>query len=394
MTKNPQARSQPEIKLIVNDYAQVSGLSRYATALYRHLKQQTDATITPVPLTSTPLPKPLLLLASRLGYDLETFLSTYPLSWPCDTGDLVHLTHRAQATLLLRKPRGPTVVTVHDIIHYQYRHDPSMLISRNRFVQWVDEASIRALQNADAVIASSNYTKRALIEDIGLPEAKIHCIHLGVDPEQFHPCQIPQSFLERYSLGADLPYILHISTEEPRKNLLALLRAFSLVKSQQPDIRLLKVGAPFYPKVRSRALALVDELDLGDSVLFIDNIPDADLRYFYNLARVFAFPSYAEGFGLPVLEAMACGTPVVCSDMASLPEVVGDAALMVGPDDTRGLAQALSTLLTDKQLWTELRDSGLKHATQLSWARTAMQTLHVYDSILGTTLTQEAAASC
>jgi glycosyltransferase involved in cell wall biosynthesis len=297
-------------------------------------------------------------------------------------GDLVHLTHRAQATLLVRKPPCPTVVTVHDIIHFQLRADPSMRLYRNRFVQWMDRMSISGLRNADAVIASSDYTRRALIKEIGLAEANVHCIHLGVDSEQFHPCQIPESFLERYALDRDVQYILHISTEEPRKNFLALIRAFALVRARHPYSRLLKVGWPLYPDMRRQALALVNELDLRDSVILLDDVPDKDLVYFYNLARVFAFPSYAEGFGLPVLEAMACGTPVVCSDRASLPELVGDAALMVDPDDTGGLAEALSTLLADERLRTNLRDAGLARATQFSWTRTAHETIKVYHSFL------------
>lgn len=377
-----QTHGRLDIKLIVNDYAQVSGLSRYATALYCQLKQWPDANVTPVPLTPPPLPRPLLRLASGLGYDIGTFLTTYPLSWPGDLGDLVHLTHRAQATLLLRRPSCPSVVTVHDVIHYQYRNDPSMRTYRNHLVQWMDRISIRALHSADAIIASSEYTKHALVREVGLPEAKVHCIHLGVDAEQFRPCRIPQGFLERYSLDRGIPYILHISTEEPRKNLPALIRAFALVRTWHPDARLLKVGWPLYPAVRSKVSSLVDELNLGDSIILVNEVPDEDLVYFYNLAQVFAFPSHAEGFGLPVLEAMACGTPVMCSDRASLPELVGSAALMVAPDDVPGMAEAICKILEDKAMWHTLRESGLERAALFSWTQTARDTLDLYTATM------------
>jgi glycosyltransferase involved in cell wall biosynthesis len=149
-----------------------------------------------------------------------------------------------------------------------------------------------------------------------------------------------------------------------------------------PNVKLIKVGSPEYLGHLEQLKQLTYELSLEGSVLFLDHPPEEDLVALYNLAALFVFPSLYEGFGLPPLEAMACGTPVVCSHAASLPEVVGDAALMVDPYDVDGLAAAMERVLRDADLRQDLRERGLARASQFTWERTARQTVAVYREVL------------
>ena len=379
-TLAPDAASV-RVRLLVSEYAQVSGLSRYVSMLYRELLQLPGIDVGLVPIAPPRLPNALWALGRRIGYDVATFLQIYPVTWPDVNGAVVHLTQGSHATLVLRRARRPVVVTVHDIIHYQHRHDPSMHIYRHHIQRWFDMMAIRALRRAPAILAVSEYTRQALIKVAGVPPDRVHTVYQGVDREQFRPSAVPPAFYERYGLSPQVPYILHISTDEPRKNLLALIQAFATVHREHPDAVLLKIGWPLYPRERERALARLEALGLQDSVVFVDDLPDRDLVYFYNVARLLAFPSRAEGFGLPVLEAMASGLPVVCSNAGSLPEVAGDAAWMVDPDDVTGLATALGSLLADPAQADRLRQAGLARAAEFSWARTARQTVEVYSSL-------------
>jgi glycosyltransferase involved in cell wall biosynthesis len=144
---------------------------------------------------------------------------------------------------------------------------------------------------------------------------------------------------------------------------------------------LIKVGAPGYPQGRADLLARIEAEDVGDLVTIVDNVPDADLPLFYSAATIYVQPSKCEGFGFPVLEAMACGTPVVASNAAALPEVCGDAAYLAPPDNPETLADAIQRTLTNEPLRAELRVKGLARAAQFSWKRTATGTKEVYEQV-------------
>jgi glycosyltransferase involved in cell wall biosynthesis len=188
-----------------------------------------------------------------------------------------------------------------------------------------------------------------------------------------------QPVLERYQLSQ--PYILYVGSIEPRKNLLRLLQAYARLRKDLPGWKLVLVGArnawkstPISEEMR--------KLNLAPWVQLTGYIPEEDLPALYNGAGLFAFPSLYEGFGLPVLEAMACGTPVITSNVSSLPEVAGDAALLVDPYNVEEIAAAMVNVLSDQELSEDLHRRGLERSKEFSWERTAQQTLEVYKKVL------------
>jgi len=161
-----------------------------------------------------------------------------------------------------------------------------------------------------------------------------------------------------------------------------LLKALALLKTTGMPVRLIKVGGASHPRYRAPFQQQVEALGLRDSIVLVGEVAEAHLPLFYSAADVFVLPSYVEGFGLTVLEAMACGTPVVCSKAGALPEVAGDAGLLVEPHDARGFAEAIATALGDGELRHGLIEEGLRRCRSFSWERTARETLAVYDGMM------------
>mgnify|MGYP005832136239 CR=1 FL=1 len=269
-----------------------------------------------------------------------------------------------------------SVLTVHDLA---FRFYPETFTSLNRWFQLLTMGTF--LARAHAVIALSQNTKRDVMQLYGIDESKITVVYGGVNP-RFQPASTSE--VERVRTRYHLPErdILFVGSIEPRKNLKSLLAAFSAVKQQREvidPVKLVIAGkkgwlyADFFQQLRTSGL--------DGEVILPGFIADEDLPALYSAADVFVFPSWYEGFGLPVLEAMACGAPVICSNVSSLPEVVGEAALMVAPDDIRGLSQAISRTLTDAALRQELIGRGLRQAAQFTWEKAAQQTLMIYEEV-------------
>ena len=268
--------------------------------------------------------------------------------------------------------RIKSVFTLHDLI---FIFHPETHKPLNRW--FLTLMMPRFLRAADAVIAVSECTKRDAVRFYGIPEEKITVIYEGVNP-RFRPAspETIASVRARYNLPEH--FILYVGTIEPRKNLTALLEAFHHLLATH-DLRLVIVGKKgwlyegFFLRLR--------ELGLEDRVIFTGYVPDEDLPAIYSAAELFVFPSLYEGFGLPVLEAMACGVPVICSNTSSLPEVAGDAALLVDPTDVRALAGAMEQALTDEALRVTLRARGIERAQRFTWARAAQETMQVYENV-------------
>jgi len=182
-----------------------------------------------------------------------------------------------------------------------------------------------------------------------------------------------------HQYGIKDPFILYVGTLEPRKNIPTLIHAFAKVKKDGFPQKLLLIGGKGWKY--EEIFSAINELSLTDQILIPGYVPDEDLVYFYNVADLFVYPSLYEGFGLPPLEAMACGTPVITSNKSSLPEVVGDAALLVDPLDVRALAGAIERVLANEELRAQLSERGLKRAKFFSWKKTAERTWEVYRAV-------------
>lgn len=284
--------------------------------------------------------------------------------------DLFHATDH----LLPRLAGVKSVFTLHDLVFCFYPETHKLL---NRW--FLTLMMPRFLKAADAVIAVSEHTKKDAISMYGVHENKIKVIHEGVGAS-FHrrPADAVAAVRQRYSLPDR--FILSVGTIEPRKNLTSLLEAYHALKNVGSELGLVIVGKKGW--LYSDFFSRLHQLGLEDQVIFPGFVPDDDLPPLYSAADLFVFPSLYEGFGLPVLEAMACGTPVVTSNASSLPEVVGDAAVLVDPTDVQALICAMSAVLDNKELRGELRAKGPTQAAKFSWENAARETLAVYTSLL------------
>lgn len=267
----------------------------------------------------------------------------------------------------------PGVVTVHDVafLAYPSAYHPA----KRRYLSLMTGLSTR---RAARVIAVSASTRAELVRWLGVPASKIVVIHNAAD-RRYTP--LPPDEVARFRAARDLPkrMLLAVGTLEPRKNLRGLLEAFALL-APDTDATLVIVGAKGW--LYDEIFATLEQLGLRDRVRFAGYVPGEELPLWYNAAEVFVYPSLYEGFGLPPLEALACGAPVVTSAASSLPEVVGDAAVLADPRDPAALAAALRRVLDDAELRAALRERGPRRAAEFSWRRTAAATRAVYDDVL------------
>jgi glycosyltransferase involved in cell wall biosynthesis len=270
----------------------------------------------------------------------------------------------------------PFVVTIYDL---SFLHCPDAFRPWNRW--YLSTFTALSVRRARRVIVISKSTKRDVVDMLGVPPDRVDVAYCGVD-EIFHP--LPAAEVANFRHERALPdrFILFLGTLEPRKNVQKLIRAYSRWRKVEPGIPKLVVagGKGWY---YDRIFDEVESLGLTGEVIFPGYVMQEDLPWWYSAADLFVYPSRFEGFGMPVLEAMACGTPVVTTNVAALPEVAGDAALLVDPDDETQLVEVMRQALRDEALRQEMRAKGLAQAASFTWARTARQTADTYDRALG-----------
>jgi glycosyltransferase involved in cell wall biosynthesis len=262
----------------------------------------------------------------------------------------------------------PFLITVHDLSFLFYPQG-FRLVNRS-YLQLLTRLSAR---RARRIIAVSDSTKRDLVKHYGLLPAKVDVVHNGVDAN-FRP--LPADGVAAFRTRAGLPdrFILFVGTLEPRKNVTGLIEAYARLPEGRPPLMLVGGKGWLYDAIFAR----VEALDLSDEVRFVGYVPAEDLPWWYNAAELFVYPSLYEGFGLPPLEAMACGTAVISSTASSLPEVVGEAGLLVDPAEPAALAMAMEQVLTDRELQGTMKAAGLARAQGFSWEETARRTVESY----------------
>jgi len=319
-------------------------------------------------LRSTGLSEPWLTrLWQRLGLPLPVEVFTGP----------VDIFHSPDFVLPPTRRGTRTLLTVHDL---SFIRDPDSAPPALR--AYLERVVPRSVARADHILADSAATRHDLITLYDVPGEKVSVVYSGVNAA-FRPVRDAARLAEvcaRYGLRR--PYILSLGTLQPRKNYIRLIRAFACARRSPAlrDHQLAIVGGKGW--LYEAIFAEVERLGLHDSVLFPGFVADADLPALYSAAALFVYPSLYEGFGLPVLEAMACGTPTVVSNASSLPEVAGDAALLVDPHDEAALAQALEQALSDDGLRARLVAQGFEQARRFTWAAAAGQLLGLYHRLV------------
>lgn len=272
--------------------------------------------------------------------------------------------------LLLPLRDVPTVLTVHDLIFRRY---PA---HHKRLNRWYLNATMPLFcRRAGHIIAVSEQTKRDVVAAYGIPAGKVTVIYEAADP-RFQPQSAAAITAARSRFGLPDRYVLFVGTIEPRKNLGRVLAAFEQLHAERLTDALVIVGKRGW--LYDDFFARLEASPAKQAVIFPGFVPDANLPAVYAGAQALAFPSEFEGFGLPVLEAMACGAPVVCSSTSSLPEVAGEAAVLVDPLDQEALTDGLRRILANPALADDLRARGLAQAAHFSWERAAEETLAVY----------------
>ncbi|RME71896.1 MAG: glycosyltransferase family 1 protein, partial [Chloroflexi bacterium] len=296
------------------------------------------------------------------------FYLPVPVEWFAGPVDLFH----SPNFILPPTRRARTLLTVHDLSFI--RHPQGAVPGLRR---WLEKVVPRSMARADHILADSHSTRQDIIDLFDLPPEKITVVGAGVEA-RFRPVSDPAALAavrQRYNLPPGEKIILSLGTLEPRKNFTGLIEAFS--RSPVRDTHHLVIAGGkgwLYDDI----FAAADTSPAADRIHLIGFVADADLPALYSLADIFAYPSHYEGFGIPVVEAMACGTPVVCADNSSLPEVAGNAAVLVPATDTAALAEALHRLATDTALRQTAIEQGFQQAQKFTWQAAAERLLKVY----------------
>jgi glycosyltransferase involved in cell wall biosynthesis len=344
-----------------------AGSARYITSLRNELEQLEGIELVPLRHegalgTGT---------AGRIVRGLRRELAYFPVQLPRRARRLRLDVLHCPAPLAPVRSTVPTVVTVHDILgldHPEWFTRALALHSRLVLAP--------VLRRATCLLVPSTHTRDRLVARLGVDPARMRLVPLGVDP-LFSPGDPPPGLRKR--LGLEGPFVLTVGTLQPRKNVESVLWAFERLVAAGADHRLALVGGRGW---RDEALAeLIRRSPSAERIVVTGRVSDDDLVGLYRAADCFVYPSRYEGFGLPPLEAMACGTPVLSSDRTSLPEVVGDDALLVDPDDVDAIERALSELISSPELSAELVGRGRRRAAEFSWRRCATLTAEAYRAV-------------
>jgi glycosyltransferase involved in cell wall biosynthesis len=299
----------------------------------------------------------------------------YKLSWPpLDYFFRTNLDLAHSPTPLILPTKGKKIVTVYDLFFMDF---PFMTDreTRQNFATRIKDSLLKA----DGIVAISEFTKTQLLERFALDEKKVKVIYLGLGREFHTDISAEEEDEVRKKFSLPPSFILFVGAIEPRKNLLKLIEALKIIHENHKEILLVIVGQK---GLDSKNLEKkIDQLELRDWVKMMDYLPDKEVRAFYRLASVFAFPSLCEGFGLPLLEAMAIGLPIVTSKSSAMPEIAQDVALYFHPENPEDMADKLILVLRDEELRKTMSEKGKKRALDFDWNTTAAETLSFYEYV-------------
>jgi len=305
----------------------------------------------------------------------------YPRAVCEQDADVFHIVDHSYGHVAywLKKAGKLSVITCHDLINFLY---PENLYARARY-PWISilmwRFSVRGLRNAEYVIADSSNTAKDIVQLLNVDPEHVTVVPVAVD-FSFHPLprEEVKSFRRRYRASPERICILHVGRSDPRKNISTILKVLRLLKAQGVSACLWKTGEDFTAEQK----VLIQTYGLQGDVVYLGTLDRQALVQVYNAADVLLFPSLYEGFGIPVLESMACGTPVVTSNISSLPEVAGDAAILVDPSDERAIVEAILRLRNDVAYRHRLIEKGLNRAKSFTWESVASQVAVVYEKVM------------
>jgi len=361
-----------KVTLISHDPSQ-SGIWRYSLALFKALRsfcKNVDLVVTPSTYVKPPY---LELLKPLYGGITYAHVRSFAVSFQQDA----HIHHLLNATISGYFKLNKLIITVHDLM--------SFTLFKERAESWakfgwlfnfgIQRSMRNGVYNAERVICISESTKRDLLRFIDVDPKKVRVIYYGVDHEFFKPRDKLEA-RRRLGLPLDRPVILNVGSEESRKNIPVLLKSFKKLLNDVPNALLVRVGqrVAYIEK-------LINSLGLNDKVLYRRASPN-EVALYYNAADLLCFPSYYEGFGNPPLEAMASGLPVIAGNRTSIPEVVGDAGILLDPFDVEGFAYWMREVLMNEDLRNKLSEAGYKRSMNFSWEKCARETLEVYKEVL------------
>ena len=283
-------------------------------------------------------------------------------------GNVKHITSQEFAYIQNSLEMDKTIVTCHDLIPWVYEKDRSAF--------WKD--NISGLKKADAIITVSEFSKNEIIKHLNYPAKNIHIVKDAVDHSFYYENRDKQ-ILNNLGILNHQKVVLYVGSETPRQNVPILIKAFARLKKEIPGVKLLKIGESQSYGAREIILNLINDLHLQEDVIFVGYVPEEDMPRWYNAADILVYPCEYAGFGLPPLEAMACGTPVITSNTTSLPEVVGEAGIMIDPQDHDLMADKMYEILTNDGLRNDLIKKGIERSKLFSWDDSAKKTLKVYE---------------
>ncbi|OGJ49572.1 hypothetical protein A2335_04210 [Candidatus Peregrinibacteria bacterium RIFOXYB2_FULL_32_7] len=273
--------------------------------------------------------------------------------------------------------KSKLAVTIYDVsfvTHPQFHQEAN--------IQHCYNGTKKAVEKADVIIAISEHTKNDLIKYFNCPPEKIKVTYLGYDQKIFRVIKEKnkiQNILKKYNIKKS--FIFNLGTIEPRKNIKGLIKAYSLLDNKtQNQHDLVIAGGKGW--LNSEIYSLIKETNLEEKIKFLGYVDENDLPYLYNVAKCFVYPSFYEGFGLPPLEALACACPVISSNISSLPEVVGNAGLLIDPNDNQQISEAIKNVLINTSLRENLKKKALLQAKKFSWELCAQETLSIYNQLL------------